>query len=512
MTAIVTNAAAAAAASPFAGAGSQADAAAIHRAGSSGGTAAIAATTVGSHGRLSSGGRADSAFLTLHGLATSKRQGQVVPFTLIDDPCAWTGKRWANGVQDIIIEVDKEHHDDLVKATGQFLASSRPLTALRRPEDFPLNAAITARLATARQELLSGTGVAVLRGLPIDEIEAAFGGEERAILAAYLGVCAHIGAPGPQWRCGRILTHVTSKGGSVTKNLETAAREKRGGAEAFNRADDFEMHHDSCADVLSLLCINQAKSGGESAFASAAAVYNEMIRRGRLDAVATLAGGGWFRDKSRFHPDLVGEEGAGADPNSDSDASLWEMPVFSWRKGYFTAAYNGNLNRQCEQRFNRRLTPLQKEAMALFDEIANADSMKLSLRLQRGDVAFVNNLVVMHSRSKFEDDPEQPRHLVRGWLLALGSPHALPHRLMFPRTYSRYVGVGGPVAPVDEDMEMCDEVCDAAAAPPAAAAAPPGGLRTPSFMSAMRGGLMPSVQKMTVGSLYVPYSSGERAD
>jgi hypothetical protein len=44
--------------------------------------------------------------------------------------------------------------------------------------------------------------------------------------------------------------------------------------------------------VLGLLCIRQAKEGGESAFCSALAVYNEMLRRGRLDLVAVLAGAG----------------------------------------------------------------------------------------------------------------------------------------------------------------------------------------------------------------------------
>lgn len=36
-----------------------------------------------------------------------------------------------------------------------------------------------------------------------------------------------------------------------------------------------------CTDVVALLCIKQAKEGGDSKVASAVAVHNELIRRGR---------------------------------------------------------------------------------------------------------------------------------------------------------------------------------------------------------------------------------------
>jgi hypothetical protein len=37
---------------------------------------------------------------------------------------------------------------------------------------------------------------------------------------------------------------------------------------------------------------------------------------------------------------------------------------------------------------------MQKEAMRLFNEIANSDAMKLSVRLERGDIALINNINV----------------------------------------------------------------------------------------------------------------------
>lgn len=466
-------------------------------------------------------GRADSAALSSGGVGTSGPQGRVVPFTFIDDPSAWTAANWSEPAAvegRLVFALSPEDAAAVVAATAAFIASGAPLTALRRPRDFALPDAITVRLAAARRELLAGSGVAVLRNMPLDEIERALGDAndeaagERAILAAYLGVAAHVGVPGPQWNCGRIVTHVTNRGGSVDKNLAAA---KGLGAEAFNRKDAFEMHADSCCDVLGLLCVRQAKKGGESAFASSTAVFNEMLLRGRIDAVATLAGGGFFRDKTRFHAD-VSADCFSAGPHAAGP--VWEMPVFSWRRGYFTSAYNANLNRQCEERYGLRLSPSQREAMALFDEIANAPEMKLSLRLQRGDIALVNNLTIMHSRSTFEDDPAAPRHLVRTWLLARDSPHSLPHRLMYPRSYSGWAGhgdaeagtsAGASCAPARASGELSGAAARVVGA--GAAAATTKLAPSPSMAAALRGGLMPSVLKMPVTAHYVPYSNGERA-
>jgi len=84
-------------------------------------------------------------------------------------------------------------------------------------------------------------------------------------------------------------------------------------------------------------------------------------------------------------------------PHPQTHHSHREMPVFAWGNGYITTSYNANLNKQCEERYPEiagKLSPLQREAMALFNEIANSDAMKLSIRLERGDVALINNINV----------------------------------------------------------------------------------------------------------------------
>ena len=50
--------------------------------------------------------------------------------------------------------------------------------------------------------------------------------------------------------------------------------------------------------------------------------------------------------------------------------------------------------------------------------LANDPDFKLEMDFRPGDIQFVNNLAVLHSRTEYEDWPELPRrrHLLRLWL------------------------------------------------------------------------------------------------
>lgn len=52
-----------------------------------------------------------------------------------------------------------------------------------------------------------------------------------------------------------------------------------------------------------------------------------------------------------------------------------------------------------------RLTQQHHEAMALFNEIASSDELRLDAMLQPGDIQLLNNHTQLHTRSKFEDFP-----------------------------------------------------------------------------------------------------------
>ena len=75
-------------------------------------------------------------------------------------------------------------------------------------------------------------------------------------------------------------------------------------------------HNDGPADLVSLLCLKPAKSGGSSSWASSITVYNEMLRRApELAAVMSEAQAWWWDRKGEIPP---GKQG------------FYEMPVFNF--------------------------------------------------------------------------------------------------------------------------------------------------------------------------------------
>ena len=65
-----------------------------------------------------------------------------------------------------------------------------------------------------------------------------------------------------------------------------------------------------------------------------------------------------------------------------------------------------------------RLTKAQIEAMELVDKIAQSEKFRLDMDFLPGDIQFLNNHVVLHTRTDFEDhlEPDKKRHLLRFWL------------------------------------------------------------------------------------------------
>ncbi len=52
-----------------------------------------------------------------------------------------------------------------------------------------------------------------------------------------------------------------------------------------------------------------------------------------------------------------------------------------------------------------RLTQQHYEAIALFNEIASSDALRMDSMLQPGDVQLLNNHTQLHTRAEFQDFP-----------------------------------------------------------------------------------------------------------
>lgn len=127
--------------------------------------------------------------------------------------------------------------------------------------DFPLPR-LAPRLQRIRTDILHGRGVALLRGWPAGEC-----GFERDALA-FLGIGAHLGEFVSQNGKGHVLGHVANLG------LNYADPTTRG----YQTRAELRYHVDG-GDIVGLLCMQPACSGGLSKIASSTAVWNEIAQR-----------------------------------------------------------------------------------------------------------------------------------------------------------------------------------------------------------------------------------------
>ena len=329
-------------------------------------------------------------------------------------PAAWYGPLW-RGHHEWIVRLSGSDVHEIEAATRAWRAHASAGPAPMEAADFPLPN-LGPRLAAIRDELLHGRGFSLLKGLPVRR----WSGRDSAI--AFMGLGAHVGRPRTQNASGHLLGHVRDLG------LSSADPSVR----IYQTHERQTFHTDSC-DVVALLCLAEARRGGDSLLVSSTTLFNEMRRR-RPDLLACL-----------FEPlatDRRGEVPEGMKP-------YFEIPVFTWHEGVLTAIYQRQYI-DSAQRFPDapRLTARHVEALDLFDALAEDPALNLSMRLEPGDVQFVHNHTLLHDRTAFEDwpGPARRRHLLRLWLAV---PGARPLPEVFAQRYgSTKVGDrGGIVVP-----------------------------------------------------------------
>ena len=229
-----------------------------------------------------------------------------------------------------------------------------------------------------------GVGVALIRGLPVTEWD-------RLDLAiAYWGMGRHIGEAQANNPDGHMLGHIADIG----KDYDNP--QHRG----YQTNATMDFHVDQ-ADVVALLTLQTAKSGGQSKIVSSPALYNEMLAR-RPDLVEVL--------KEPFYRSRHGEEGT-------DQLRYFLAPVFSIVKGYLSvAAGYKHILKGYTLPGTPDLTAVQKEALALVAEMSQ--ELHFATYLEPGDIPILNSQVTLHTRDGFEDWPEveRRRHLWRMWL------------------------------------------------------------------------------------------------
>jgi len=298
---------------------------------------------------------------------------------------AWLGRDLQAREDEWIYRLNDAEIAEIDAALRHLQSTGRQIPDIGK-EHFPLkHFARTLRLL--QTEIESGLGILLVRGLPRDRYTA----EEMGLI--YWGIGAHFGRAVAQNAQGDVLGHVRDLGRDQYKDMH---------ARGYQTANLLPFHNDSC-DIVGLCCLETAQSGGLSAVASSVAVYNAMLRS-RPDLVKVLS--------QPFYADRRGEESEGQKP-------YYITPIFIWHKGRMFNRFNRTFI-DSAQRFNEvpRLTKLQIEALDTVAAYCKDSVFRLDMKLERGDMQFVNNYCVLHSRTAYVDHGEQERkrHLLRLWL------------------------------------------------------------------------------------------------
>ena len=93
-------------------------------------------------------------------------------------------------------------------------------------------------------------------------------------------------------------------------------------------------------------------------------------------------------------------------------------PIFSYHQGKLSCRYMRQYMELGHEMKGLPLSPVEVEALDLFDQVIQMPALRLDMMLEPGDMQFANNYAVLHSRNGFEDHdaPEARRKLLRLWV------------------------------------------------------------------------------------------------
>lgn len=245
--------------------------------------------------------------------------------------------------------------------------------------------AFAPRLRQVYAGLKSGLGIALIRGLPVAELDPI------NVAIIYWAIGRHLGDARPNNPEGDMFGHITDLGKTQ------ADPHSRG----YQTREAMDYHCDQC-DLVGLLCIRTAREGGMSKVASSVAMYNALLRDHPEYAQVLTEPFYWTKH---------GEHAPHEDP-------YYTSPVFNFLGGRLCTSFGPkHIYKGHDLPGTPPLTAVQRAAIEAAEDIA--DRIHYGMWLEPGDIQFVNNYVSLHTRSAYvdHDHPDQKRLLWRLWLM-----------------------------------------------------------------------------------------------
>lgn len=246
---------------------------------------------------------------------------------------------------------------------------------------------LAAKLAKVDDEIRNGRGFVLIKGFPVGKYDM----DDLKIM--YWGLGVHLGTIIPHNVAGDTMAPVT--------NLELKDNDPNRRNNTTNR---FLDPHTDLADVVMLLCIEQAQTGGESGLVSSVAIHNEIVRN-HPEFLEPLYQG--------FYHDYRGY-GPTGDAN---EVTATPIPVFEYNNGRVNCAFAKKIIETGAQKRGVPLTELEQAAVDYVHTLGTSDEMRLDMRLEPGDIQIINNYITLHSRTDYLDhDDGRKRYLLRMWV------------------------------------------------------------------------------------------------
>ena len=334
--------------------------------------------------------------------------------TLVDSPAAWYGRDLQHR-SDWVEQLTPAEITELLAAVASI--AERGITLLEMQRDDFVLPTLGARLQTLAVELDRGRGFWLLRGLPVAEMS------QHDAAVAYWGIGLHVGVPVSQNSRGHLLGHVTDEGLDVR---DPGTRGYRRGC-ACRTTPTAPTPSGCCA------CSRRSREGSA-----------RSCRRPRCSTRPSFA--------VPISPTCGSKTGTttGATRNGPGEAPYFTSPLACWHDGLLSVRYiRGFLDSAQRHDAVPRRTDDETEFLDLVDTISTEDGIALQMDFRPGDIQFLCNYSMLHSRTDYDDwpEPERKRHLLRLWI-SLDDGRPLPEH--FGRGVTPGLAGRGGIPPVPE--------------------------------------------------------------
>lgn len=307
----------------------------------------------------------------------------------VQGPSVWHASDF-DGDASWVRELDAAQQAALMDASRRWEREGRDFRLVQRGEALLALAALQP-LATAVRRDVECRGFVLVRGVPVADMSA------MQIRLAFWAIGLLLGQGLTQNARADFLCPVTDMGVDFGYSGAKSQQNVRG----YQSKADLNYHCDP-SDMVALLCVRSALSGGRSSIVSTPAIYNEIVRHHREHLPVLLRG---------FPYDRKAEQGP-----SEAEVTA-RIPVFVRHAQRVSSRYARSYILGGAQK-TQRLTEAELAALDCFDALARREGMPLRMAFEPGDIQFVNNFTVVHGRTAYEDhaDPAQRRFLWRLWL------------------------------------------------------------------------------------------------